>query len=81
MRNEAVRQARHHWVLEELASGRAQATVRRAGRSNADVARVCKVTTPSVWRWFNDDRRPRMAAALRLADYLDLLELEEWERR
>jgi transcriptional regulator with XRE-family HTH domain len=58
-----------------LDSGRAQAVCRKAGLTNADVAKVIGVTAPSVWCYFNAGRRPRRDTALRLADLLLQLEL------
>jgi hypothetical protein len=75
MSREAEIQARLIWVGRQLSSGQAVVTVREAGRTNADVARVCEVSTASVWRWFNEKRVPRRAAALRLAMLLQELEV------
>jgi transcriptional regulator with XRE-family HTH domain len=54
-----------------LDSGRAQAVCRKAGLTNADVAKVIGVSAPSVWCYFNAGRRPRRATALRLARLIE----------
>lgn len=56
-----------------LSLGRAQEIVRQAGLTNADVARIIGVSAPSVWGYFNTERRPRRATALRLSKLLEQL--------
>ncbi|HZL07029.1 MAG TPA: helix-turn-helix transcriptional regulator [Coriobacteriia bacterium] len=62
-------------LRDQLRSGRAQEIVSRAGLTNADVAKVIGVSASSVWRYFNAERRPRRAVAIRLAKLLASLEV------
>jgi predicted transcriptional regulator len=62
-------------LRDELRSGRAQEIVSRAGLTNADVAKVVGVSASSVWRYFNAERRPRRATALRLSKLIRQLEV------
>jgi len=60
---------------DELRSGHALEIVRQAGLTNADVARIIGVSAPTVWFYFNSERRPRRATALRLVKLLGTLEV------
>ena len=65
---------------EMLLSGRAQEIVDKLGVKNSEIARVIGVSSVTVWRWFNEGRRPRRATALRLADLLEELEVVDRAR-
>lgn len=63
------------WLRQELESGRARELVRAAGLSTGSLAKQIGCSQPNAWRYLAGRQFPRRSIALRLVQFLRMLEV------